>query len=94
MALETITARLDAYLRQNGLPHEMEDARLYRHNTRKGLAFAADPELSALCRRRAMAAALRIRLAARRVCRAQKTEAARAERAAAAAVRKNLFRVV
>ena len=79
MALETITARLDAYLQRNGLPHDMEDARLYRHNTRKGLAHATtDPELSALCRARAMAAALRIRLAARRIERNRRIEAQRA----------------
>lgn len=76
--LENITARLDAYLDRNGLPLGMEDARLYRHNTRKGLAFAADdPELSALCRARAMAAALRIRIAARRIRREQRVAAQR-----------------
>lgn len=77
--LETLTARLNTFLERNGMPYDSEDARLYRHNTRKGLDLASDlPEVSAMCRARAMAAALRIRIAARRIKRSRRIEAQRA----------------
>jgi len=80
MDYEHLAGRLHAFLAEHDMP-ESEDARLYRHNVRKGLA-AELPEITALCRRRAMAAALRIRLRAARIRRARRVEAQRAANSA------------
>lgn len=71
-----LNARLDAFLEKHEMT-ESEDCRLYRHNTRKGLAAEQHPEITALCRHRAMAAAFRIRLVARRIARERRIKAQR-----------------